>query len=142
MGKGSALRFTSITRRGAAAAAVLALVPAAALAATTGPHITATGGTPQSTAVNTAFAHKLSARVLGAKGNPRVGLLVTFTAPSSGPSVTFPNGRTSWTHATGKKGYVRVVATANGSTGAYRVTANLKKGALPTPATFRLTNTP
>jgi len=141
MGKGSALRFTSITRRGAAAAAVLALVPAAALAAT-GPHITATGGTPQSAAVNTAFAHKLSARVLGAKGNPRVGLLVTFTAPSSGPSVTFPNGRTSWSHATGKKGYVRVVVTANGTTGAYRVTANLKKGALPTPATFRLTNTP
>ena len=134
--------MTSITRRGAAAAAVLALVPAVAFAAATGPRITATGGTPQSAAVNTAFAHKLSARVLGAKGNPRVGLLVTFTAPASGPSVTFPNGRTSWSHATGKKGYVRVVVTANGTTGSYKVTANLKKTPLKTPATFRLTNTP
>ena len=125
------------------AAAAIALVPAAvALAATTGPRITATGGTPQSAAVSTAFAHKLSARVLGAKGNPRVGLLVTFTAPSTGPSVTFPNGRTSWSHATGKKGYVRVTVTANGTSGAYKVTANLKKTPLKTPATFSLTNTP
>jgi hypothetical protein len=125
------------------AAVVLALVPAAvALAATTGPRISATGGTPQSAPVSTAFAHKLSARVVGAKGNPRVGLLVTFTAPSSGPSVTFPNGRTTWSHATGKKGYVRVVVTANATTGAYKVTANLKKTPLKTPATFSLTNTP
>jgi hypothetical protein len=136
------LRLTSITRKGVAVAAALVLVPAAAYAATTGPRITATGGTPQSTAVNTAFAHKLSARVLGAKGNPRVGLLVTFKAPISGPSVTFPNGRTTWSHATGKKGYVRVVATANGTTGSYKVTANLKKTPLKTPATFSLTNTP
>lgn len=135
------MRLTAITRKGAAVAAALALVPAVALAAT-GPHITATGGTPQSATVSTAFAHKLSARVLGAKGNPRVGLLVTFTAPGSGASVTFPNGRTSWSHATGKKGYVRVVVTANATAGSYKVTANLKKGALKTPATFRLTNTP
>ena len=136
------MKLTSITRKGAAVAAALVLVPAAALAATTGPRITATGGTPQSATINTAFAHKLSARVLGAKGNPRVGLLVTFTAPSSGPSVTFPNGRTSWSHATGTKGYVRVVVTANGTTGSYKVTANLKKTPLRTPATFSLTNTP
>jgi hypothetical protein len=136
------LRLASITRRGAAAAAALALVPAVALAAAAGPTIKATGGTPQSATVSTAFKHKLSARVLGAKGNPRVGLLVTFTAPSSGASITFPNGRTTWSHATGKKGYVRVLATANGTAGAYKVTANLKKGALKTPATFSLTNTP
>jgi len=136
------LRLTSITRKGAAAAAAFALIPAVAFAAAAGPTITATGGTPQSATISTAFAHKLSARVLGAKGNPRVGLLVTFTAPSSGASVTFPNGRTSWSHATGKKGYVRVVVTANGTAGAYKVTANLKKGALKKPATFSLTNTP
>ncbi len=136
------MRLISITRRGAAAAAALALVPAAALAATAGPHITATGGTPQSATVNTAFKHKLSARVLGAKGNPRVGLLVTFTAPASGAGVTFPNGRTTWSHATGAKGYVRVAVTANGTTGAYTVTANVKKTPLKTPAKFSLTNTP
>ena len=37
---------------------------------------------------------------------------------------------------------MRVVATANGTAGTYKVTANLKKGALKTPATFNLTNTP
>ncbi|HEY3765555.1 MAG TPA: hypothetical protein VGL44_10390 [Gaiellales bacterium] len=132
-----------MTRRGAAAAAAsLLLVPALALAAATGPTIKATGGTPQTATISTAFAHKLSARVLGAKGNPRVGLLVTFTAPSTGPSVTFPNGRATWSHATGKKGYVRVVVTANGTAGKIKVTANLKKGALKTPATFNLTSTP
>ena len=68
------------------AACALLLVPVlAASAATAGPTITATGGTPGSATVSTAFKHKLSARVLGAKGNPRVGLLVTFTAPSNGP---------------------------------------------------------
>jgi hypothetical protein len=136
------VKLTSISRRGAAVAAALALVPVAAAIAATGPTISATGGTPQSAVINTAFKHKLSARVLGAKGNPRVGLVVTFTAPSTGPSVTFPNGRTTWSHATGKKGYVRVLATANGTTGTYKVTANLKKGPLKTPATFNLTNTP
>lgn len=136
------MRFASLTRRSGAAACALLLIPVLAASAATGPTIKATGGTPQSTVISTAFKHKLSARVLGAKGNPRVGLLVTFTAPSTGAGLTFPNGRTTWSHATGKKGYVRVVATANATTGTYKVTANLKKGALKTPATFNLTNTP
>jgi hypothetical protein len=136
------MRLTSFTRRGAAAACALLAVPVLAASAATGPTISATGGTPQSTVVGTAFKHKLSARVLGAKGNPRVGLLVTFTAPSTGASVTFPNGRTTWTHKTGKKGYVRVLPTANATAGTYKVTANLKKTPLKTPATFNLTNTP
>jgi hypothetical protein len=118
------------------------LTPAlVASAAANGPRISATGGTPQSTPVNTAFKHKVSARVVGAKGNPRVGLLVTFRAPGSGPSLTFANGRTTWTHRTGKHGYVRVAATANGTKGSYKVVASLHS----TPvriATFSLTNTP
>ena len=68
------------------AACALLLIPVLAASAATGPTITATGGTPQSATVSTAFAHKLSARVLGAKGNPRVGLLVTFTAPARAPA--------------------------------------------------------
>jgi hypothetical protein len=124
------------------AACAFLLIPVLAASAATGPTIKATGGTPQSAVISTAFQHKLSARVLGAKGNPRVGLLVTFTAPSTGASVTFPNTRTTWTHKTGKNGYVRVTATANATAGTYKVTANLKTGALKTPATFNLTNTP
>jgi hypothetical protein len=136
------MRIASFTRRSAAAAAAIVLIPVLAASAATGPTISATGGTPQSAVAGTAFKHKLSARVLGAKGNPRVGLLVTFKAPTSGASLTFPNGRTTWSHATGKKGYVRVVVTANATAGAYKVTANLKKTPLPKAATFSLTNTP
>ena len=136
------MRLTSLTRRGGAVACAVVLVPVlAASAATTGPRISATGGTPQSAAVNAAFAHKLSARVVGVKGNPRVGLLVTFRAPASGASVTFANGRTTWTHRTGKHGYVRVAVKANGSTGSYKVVASLHSTPVRT-ATFSLTNTP
>jgi hypothetical protein len=136
------VRIASLTRRSGAAACALLLIPVLAASAATGPTITATGGTPGSATVSTVFKHKLSARVLGAKGNPRVGLLVTFTAPAAGPSLTFANGRTTWTHKTGAKGYVRVAVTANATAGTYKVTANLHPGPLPTPATFNMTNTP
>lgn len=136
------MRIATLTRRGGAVACAFLLIPVLAASAAAGPTISATGGTPQSAAVSTAFGHKLSARVLGAKGNPRVGLLVTFTAPAAGASLTFANGRTSWTHKTGKKGYVRVAVTANATAGTYKVTANLHTGPLPKPATFNLTNTP
>lgn len=135
------MRITSFARRGGAVALVAVLTPVLAAGAATGPRISATGGTPQSTAVNTAFPHKLSARVVGAKGHPRVGLLVTFRAPTSGPSLKFANGRTSWTHRTGKHGYVRVTATANGIKGSYKVVASLHSTPVRTAA-FSLTNTP
>ena len=131
---------TSVRRTGGGVVAGLALIVPAIAAAATGPTIHAIKGTPQTTTVNTAFGHKLVARVVGRKGNPRVGLLVTFKAPTSGASATFPNGKTVWSHKTGKKGYVRVAVTANGTVGSYHVTANLHKPALPTPAVFKLTN--
>ena len=136
------MKIAAMTRRSGAAACALLLIPVLAASAATGPRISATGGTPQSAVVSTAFGHKLSARVVGALGNPRVGLLVTFTAPSTGASLTFANGRTTWTHKTGKKGYVRVAVTANATAGAYKVTANLHTGPLLKPAIFSLTNTP
>jgi hypothetical protein len=136
------VRIASLTRRSGAAACALLLIPVLAASAATGPTITATGGSPGSATVSTAFKHKLSARVLGAKGNPRVGLLVTFTAPATGPGLTFANGRTTWTHKTGAKGYVRVAVTANATAGTYTVKANLHTGPLPKPATFNMTNTP
>jgi len=135
------MKLTSITRRGGLAACAVVLTPAVVAAAATGPRILATGGTPQSAKVNTAFGHKLSARVVGVKGNPRVGLIVTFKAPDSGPSLTFANGRTTWTHKTGKHGYVRVAVKANGTTGSYKVVASLHSTPVRT-ATFSLTNTP
>lgn len=122
-------------------ALVAVLTPVLDADAATGPRISATGGTSQSTAVNTAFAHSLSARVVGEKGHPRAGLLATFRGPTSGPSLRTANGRTSRTHRTGKHGYVRVTATANGIKGSYKVVAGLHSTPVRT-ATFSLTNTP
>ena len=47
--------------------------------------ITATGGTPQSATVGTAFAAALQATVKDAGNNPVSGVAVTFTAPPAGP---------------------------------------------------------
>ena len=55
----------------------------AALSVSTG-SVTATAGTPQSTAVNTAFGTALQATVRDAGNNPVSGVTVTFTAPGSG----------------------------------------------------------
>jgi hypothetical protein len=50
--------------------------------------VTATSGTPQSTAVGTAFATALSAKVTDSGNNPLAGFTVTFVPPSSGASAT------------------------------------------------------
>jgi len=46
-------------------------------------------GGGQNTAINTPFAAPLVVRALNAKGEPIDGVVVTFTAPASGPSCTF-----------------------------------------------------
>ena len=56
--------------------------------------ITATSGSGQSTAINTAFASRLVATVRDAGGNPVADVTVTFTAPAAGASGTFTGGRT------------------------------------------------
>ena len=70
----------------------------AALSVSTG-DVTATAGTPQSTAVNTAFGTALQATVRDAGGNPVSGVTVTFTAPGSGSSARF-SGLTTATAVT------------------------------------------
>lgn len=97
--------------------------------------ITATGGTPQSAQVNTAYATPLQATVVDSAGHPLNNVSVTFTAPGSGASATLPN---SGTASTNSSGIASITATANGSLGGYNVTAVV--GALT--ATFALTNTP
>src|SRR5260370_4416869 len=54
--------------------------------------ITATAGTPQSAAVNTAFGTQLQATVKDSFSNPVSGATVTFAAPGSGASGTFAGG--------------------------------------------------
>lgn len=102
--------------------------------------ISATGGTPQSTTINTAFGTQLRATVTE-YGNPISGVTVTFTAPESGPSGTFPGSVTTATAVTNASGVATAPTfTANGTAGGpYNVVAGIGTGQ-PT-ATFALTNT-
>lgn len=100
--------------------------------------VTATAGTPQSAAVNTAFATQLAATVKDSFGNPVAGATVTFSAPASGASGIFAGGvHTATTNASGVA--TAPVFTANTVAGAYTVTAAV--GSLTTSPGFSLTNT-
>ena len=102
--------------------------------------VTATGGTPQSAQIRTQFAVRLSATVKDGIGNPVSGVLVTFNAPTSGPSGTFLRGAVD-TARTGINGVATASAfTANTIAGSYSVTATVSTGG--SPATFALTNNP
>jgi hypothetical protein len=102
--------------------------------------ITATGGTPQSGTVNTAFASPLAATVNDVSNNPVSGATVTFTAPGGGASGTFSGGTTTATAVTDASGIgVSPAFTANGTAGSYIVTATVS--GVGTPANFSLTNT-
>ncbi|MEY2495664.1 MAG: hypothetical protein QOJ45_2156 [Verrucomicrobiota bacterium] len=97
----------------------------------------ATAGTPQSVAVNTAFPVALKATVTES-GNPVSGISVTFTAPASGASGTFSSGNTA-TAVTGANGVATAPTfTANGTPGSYTVAATVV--GIATPANFSLTN--
>lgn len=82
--------------------------------------ILATGGTPQSTNVDTPFPNDLEATVLDADNEPVPDVLVTFTAPGAGASGTFPLGNTATTDASG---IASVPFTANSVVGSYTVVA-------------------
>jgi hypothetical protein len=103
--------------------------------------ITTTAGTPQSATVSTAFATALQATVKDQNGNPFPGATVTFTAPTSNASGTFPGGLTTVTATTDASGVATAPTfTANATTGGYTVTASVT--AVATSASFSLTNTP
>jgi hypothetical protein len=105
----------------------------------TGPpaSVTATAGTPQSATINAAFATALQATVRDAANNLLSGVVVTFTAPTSGASGTFAGGvNTATTNSSGVA--TSAVFTANSIAGGpYNVVASVT-GA--TSANFALTN--
>jgi hypothetical protein len=86
--------------------------------------------------VSRPYAAPLVVSVTGEFGGPVSGVLVTFTAPGSGASVTFPNGNVALTDAAGR---VSVPVTANLVAGTFTVSANIAGG---TPVNFTLTNLP
>jgi hypothetical protein len=104
-----------------------------------GDSITVSSGSPQSTAVSTAFAQPLVALVQDSSGNPVAGLTVTFTAPAlTGASGTFSNGSNTITGTTDANGLLSESFTADGTAGTYTVTASIGAGS---PASFSLSNT-
>src|SRR5262249_48885679 len=100
--------------------------------------ITATAGTPQSAPINTTLSTQLQATVKDSDGNAMSGAVVTFTSPSSNASKTFSGGiNTATTNSNGVA--TAAVFTANGTVGAYTVTATIT--GVVTPANFSLSNT-
>ena len=100
--------------------------------------IAATAGNTQSTIINTAFATQLQATVTES-GVPVSGVTVSFTAPGSGASGSFPGNLTTASVLTNGSGVAPAPSfTANGTAGSYSVVATLGAG-LPS-ATFALTN--
>ncbi len=101
--------------------------------------ISATGGTPQTIMIGTAFANQFTATVKDAGSNPVSGVVVTFAAPGTGASGTFAGGlTTATTNASGVA--TAAIFTANATAGTYTVTASVS--GVATPASFSLTNTP
>lgn len=84
--------------------------------------VTATGGTPQSTPVATAYPAALQATVKDFFGNAVPGATVTFAAPASGASVTFTSGNTAVSNT---NGVASVAVTANNVAGPYTVSATI-----------------
>ncbi len=100
-------------------------------------NLTAISGTPQSTAVNTAFSTAMQVSVEDSHGSPAEGVAVRFTAPSSGASGTFAFSATVLTDGCGIATAPPFTANANGGT--YSVVATVV--GYSGSAVFSLTNT-
>ncbi len=101
--------------------------------------IAATAGTPQAAQLGTTFATNLTAMVYSAPNVPAAGVTVTFTAPSSGPSGTFPGSSVTATAVSDSSGNVQAPSfTANNIAGSYSVTAAAP--GISAPTSFSLTN--
>jgi hypothetical protein len=100
--------------------------------------VNVTSGSPQSAAIGTTFA-PLVVTVLDTASNPFNGAVVTFVAPATGASGTFPGGATTATATSGANGQASVTFSANEMAGGpYIVWATIPEGV--TPAVFNLTN--
>ena len=101
--------------------------------------VTATMGSSQSATVTTAFTVNLLATVTDQYGNVVPGVTVTFTAPVTGASATFPSGNTGTTDSTGQ---VSKAFVANTVAGTYTIRAAASGGSNPIATFVSLTNAP
>jgi len=100
--------------------------------------IAVTAGGGQHATVGLPFGTMLAATVTDANGNVVPNVTVTFTAPASGVTATFPGGATA-TVTTNAQGVATAPSLTAGTTaGAFTVTASAPGAG--TPATFALTN--
>jgi predicted outer membrane repeat protein len=99
--------------------------------------VTVTSGNNQQTAINTAFAAPLVVTVSSPYGEPVAGGVVTYTAPASGASATFPGG--SNTATIDASGQASIAVAANGVVGSYTVSASVAGSG---SAIFNLKNVP
>lgn len=100
--------------------------------------IAAAAGTPQSAAIGAPFA-TLQAIVRDTGGNGVARVTVTFTAPATGASGTFPGVLATASAVTDSSGLASAPTfTANATVGSYSVNATVV--GLASPATFSLTN--
>ncbi len=100
--------------------------------------LAATGGTPQSTIINTNFASPMQATVTES-GNAVSGVTVIFTAPGSGASGLFAASATA-TATTNASGVANSPTfTANGTIGTYNVTGGI--GSTVPTVNYAMTNT-
>ena len=104
------------------------------------PGVSIVGGIHQSTLLNSAFSSPLKVLVIDNSKNAVSNALVTFAAPSSGPSGTFANTGTFVTTATTNVNGVVVAPTftSNNLAGTYSVIPSVS--GLSTLANFDLTN--
>jgi uncharacterized protein (TIGR03437 family) len=137
-GVATAPAFTANSQAGSyqVTASALSLSTGLMAANTSGPAsvMTIVAGDNQGAAAGTAFAAALVVKVTDQFQNPLSGVAVTFTTPVSGASGTFSGSATVNTNASGVA--TAPVFTANGTSGAYTVTASA--GALS--RSFNLTN--
>jgi hypothetical protein len=103
--------------------------------------LTKSGGDNQIAGVNTAFTTPLSVTLNETGGSVLSGVTITFTAPSSGASIT----STNVTAPTNASGIASISVTANGTAGSYNVTASADASsvdfALSNATTYALTYT-
>ena len=127
----------TLTAAGAYAAANSSAVAIAAGAPVTTAVYSGSGG---SAVVDTAFASPLVALVTDGQGSPVPGVAVTFAAPSSGASGSFPGPVTTASAVTDQDGRATApTLTAGTVAGSFTVTASAIG---TTAATFSLTDTP
>lgn len=101
--------------------------------------ITATAGTPQSATIGTTFSIRFRARVTDQFNNPKGGLLVTWTRPTTGASGTFQGNVNTATTDSATGVAEAQPFTANLVSGSYVVTASVS--GVSDWASFFLTNT-